>query len=234
MAVKASNQTTVIDITDGFSVIMTNENYTFLGNTNSVASTQSTTTQVMVMQGTEQVPCRIGQMSPPTGISAVSDGKSPVPTITITATTAVKQNGSFNIPIIADDVTLNKTFSYSIAFTGQKGDTGAKGDKGETGDAGEKGDQGDKGDKGEKGDDALTLVIISSNGSIFKNSAIATTLSAHVYQGGKEVTGAALTALGTIKWYKDGSSTVYKTGTAITIGAGDVDTRATFTAQLEG
>lgn len=234
MAVKASNQTTVIDITDGFSVIMTNENYTFLGNTSSVASTQSTTTQIMVMRGAEQVPCKIGTMSCPTGISAVSDGKTPIPTVTITATTAVRQNGSFNIPIICDDVTLNKTFSYSIAFTGQKGDTGAKGDKGETGDKGEAGDKGEKGDKGEAGADALTLVVISSNGNIFKNSAIATTLSAHVYKGGTEITGSALTALGTIKWYKNGSSTVYKTGPTITIGAGDVDTRATFTAQLEG
>lgn len=234
MAVKVSNQTTILDITDGFSVIMTNENYTFLGNTTSVASTQSTTTQIMVMQGTEQIPCKIGQMTCPTGISAVSDGKSPVPTITITATTAVRQNGSFNIPIIVDDVTLNKTFSYSIAFTGQKGDTGAKGDKGETGATGAPGSKGDKGDKGADGADALTLVIISSNGNIFKNSAIATTLSAHVYKGGKEITGTELSALGTIKWYKDGSSIVYKTGSAITISAGDVDSRATFTAQLEG
>lgn len=231
MAVKVSNQTTILDITDGFSVIMTNENYTFLGNTTSVASTQSTTTQIMVMQGTEQIPCKIGQMTCPTGISAVSDGKSPVPTVTITATTAVRQNGSFNIPIIADDVTLNKTFSYSIAFTGQKGDTGAKGDKGETGATGA---PGSKGDKGDKGADALTLVIISSNGNIFKNSAIATTLSAHVYKGGKEMTGTELSALGTIKWYKDGSSTVYKTGSAITISAGDVTNKATFSAQLEG
>ena len=231
MAVKVSNQTTILDITDGFSVIMTNENYTFLGNTTSVASTQSTTTQIMVMQGTEQIPCKIGQMTCPTGISAVSDGKSPVPTVTIIETKADRQNGSFNIPIIADDVTLNKTFSYSIAFTGQKGDTGAKGDKGETGATGV---PGSKGDKGDKGADALTLVIISSNGNIFKNSAIATTLSAHVYKGGKEMTGTELSALGTIKWYKDGSSTVYKTGSAITISAGDVESRATFTAQLEG
>ncbi len=231
MAVKVSNQTTILDITDGFSVIMTNENYTFLGNTTSVASTQSTTTQIMVMQGTEQIPCKIGQMTCPTGISAVSDGKSPVPTITITATTAVRQNGSFNIPIIADDVTLNKTFSYSIAFTGQKGDTGAKGDKGETGATGA---PGSKGDKGDKGADALTLVIISSNGNIFKNSAIATTLTAHVYKGGVEVTGAALSSLGTIKWYKDGGTASVATGSTYTISAGDVTNKATFSAQLEG
>ena len=160
MAVKVSNQTTILDITDGFSVIMTNENYTFLGNTTSVASTQSTTTQIMVMQGTEQIPCKIGQMTCPTGISAVSDGKSPVPTVTITATTAVRQNGSFNIPIIADDVTLNKTFSYSIAFTGQKGDTGAK------------------------GEDSILLCIESSNGTTFKNSDVATIFTVSIYVGG--------------------------------------------------
>ena len=71
-------------------------------------------------------------------------------------------------------------------------------------------------------------------GTIFKNSAIETVLTAHVYQGGVEVTGAALTALGTIKWYKDGSSTAAATGQTLTISAGDVTNKATYIAQLEG
>lgn len=32
-----------------------------------------------------------------------------------------------------------------------------------------------------------SLVITNSNGAIFKNNAIATTLTAHVYQGGAEL-----------------------------------------------
>ena len=45
--------------------------------------------------------------------------------------------------------------------------------------------------------------------------------------------GAALTALGTIKWYKDGSTTASGTGATLSISSGDVTTKASYTAQLE-
>ena len=92
---------------------------------------------------------------------------------------------------------------------------------------------GESGTKGEKGDDAILLMIESSNGNIFKNTDIATTLTAHVYKGAKEVTGNDLAVLGTIKWYKDGGTTAVATGATLTISAGNVDNRATYTAQLE-
>ena len=53
-------------------------------------------------------------------------------------------------------------------------------------------------------------------------------------EGGVEVTGSALSALGTIKWYKDGGTTAVATGATYTIGAGDITNKATFSAQLEG
>ena len=93
---------------------------------------------------------------------------------------------------------------------------------------------GTNGTNGTNGADALTLVVTSSNGLIFKNSAIATVLTAHVYKGGVEVTGTDIAALGTIKWYKDGSSTAAATGQTLTIDAGDVTSKATYVAQLEG
>ena len=94
--------------------------------------------------------------------------------------------------------------------------------------------KGTKGDTGAAGADAITLAITSSNGTIFKNTAIATTLTAHVYKAGAEVTGSALTALGTIKWYKDGETTAVATGQTLTIDSGDVENKATYVAQLEG
>lgn len=106
--------------------------------------------------------------------------------------------------------------SYSV---GMMGATGAKGDKGDTGAAGA---------------DAITLSITSSNGTIFKNSAIATVLTAHVYKAGKELSASEISALGTIKWYKDGSTTAAGTGATLTIDAGDVTNKATYVAQLEG
>lgn len=247
MAIKAVNQIDVIDLTDGYSVVLTNENYTFLGTTNAVNGTQTTTTKVMALCGSEQVPCKVGTIQGATGITAVSDGKSPEPTITITATSALTKSGNITIPIIVNgEITINKVFSYSIAFKGNTGATGAQGPQGiqgATGPQGVKGDKGATGDRGPqgatgatgaKGDDAILMAITSSGGTIFKNSAIATTLTAHVYKGGVEVTGTALSALGTIKWYKNGGTTAIATGQTYSISAGDVDNKATFSAQLEG
>ena len=99
---------------------------------------------------------------------------------------------------------------------------------------GNTGAQGPQGNQGNPGEDALNLVIISSNGNIFKNTMIATTLSAHVYKGGVEVTGSSLNSLGVIKWYKDKSSASMATGSTLTINPGDVTNNANYTAQLEG
>lgn len=350
MGIKAVSQVDVIDLTDGYSVVLTNDNYTFLGTTNSVNGTQTTTTQVMALCGSEQVSCTVGNITCPTGISAVSDGKSLQPTITITATSALTKSGTITIPIVVDgDITINKTFSYSIAFKGQTGQNGTSvtvsstsvtyqvgtsgtnkptGEwsatvpnvpngqflwtktvvkysdgksteaysvsyKGTNGSNGSNGTsvtvsltsvtyqtsasgttpptgtwsptvpnvangqylwtktvvkysdgkstesysvsyKGTNGTNGKDGLDAITMAITSSGGTIFKNTAIATTLTAHIYKGGVEVSGSALASLGTIKWYKDGGTTAVATGSTYTISAGDVSNKATFSAQLEG
>lgn len=350
MTIKATNQIDVIDLTDGYSVVLTNDNYTFLGTTNAVNGTQTTTTQVMALCGSEQVSCTVGSITCPTGISAVSDGKTPMPTITITATSALTKSGTITIPIVVDgDITINKIFSYSIAFKGNTGQNGTSvtvastsvtyqigtsgvtkptgewkaeipnvpngqflwtktvvkysdgksteaysvsykatnGTNGSNGtsvtvsstsvtyQAGTSGTtaptgtwsptvpnvangqylwtktvvtysdgkqtesysvsyKGTNGTNGKDGKDAITMAITSSGGTIFKNTAIATTLTAHVYKGGVEVTGSALSSLGTIKWYKDGGTTSVATGSTYTISAGDVSNKATFSAQLEG
>lgn len=279
MAIKAVNQIDVIDLTDGYSVVLTNDNYTFLGTTSAVNGTQTTTTQVMALCGSEQVPCTVGTITCPTGISAVSDGKTPMPTITIAATSALTKSGTITIPIVVDGgITINKTFSYSIAFKGQTGQNGTSvtvsstsvtyqvGTSGTTPPTGTWSPtvpnvangqylwtktvvkysdgkstesysvsyKGTNGINGTNGKDAITMAITSSGGTIFKNTAIATTLTAHVYKGGVEVTGTALSSLGTIKWYKDGGTTAVATGLTYTIGAGDVSNKATFSAQLEG
>lgn len=350
MAIRAKNETTLIDLTDGYSVILTNESYTFLGTTTGVDGTQSTSFQIQALCGAEQVSCSVGEISCPTGLSIVSDGKTPIPTLTVTATSALTKSGSVIIPVKIGDITISKVFSYAIAFKGATGATGTSvtvsstsvtygvsdsassepgswsadkptanpgqyfwtktvvtysdgkstttysyalqgetGAKGETGTSvtvastevtygsstsastqpsswsatqpsvaegsylwtktvvtysdgkstttytyAKQGEKGDKGDTGEAGEDAILLVITSSNGNIFKNTSIATILTAHVYKGGVEVTGSNLTALGTIKWYKDGGTTAVATGSELTINAGDISSKATYVAQLEG
>lgn len=343
MAIKAQNQITLIDLTDGYSVVMTNEAYTFLGTETSVSGTQTTTTTIQALRGAEVVNCSVGEISAPTGLSIVSNGQTPSPTLTITATSALKTSGSVIIPVNIGDVTISKTFSYSIAFKGTDGQDGTSvevtstsvtyqvGTSGTTEPTGQwvttipsvpqgqylwtktvvqysdgnsttaysvsrQGANGSSGTSitieeteimyavsssgttppesdwqatvpasspgqyvwtrttvlysddtstesysvsrnganGAAGADAITLVIESSGGSIFKNTDIATTLTAHVYKGGVEVSGSSLTSLGTIKWYKDGGSSAVATGTTLTINPGDVTNNATYTAQLEG
>lgn len=87
---------------------------------------------------------------------------------------------------------------------------------------------------GDDGADAITLVVTSSAGTIFKNTSIATTLTAHVYKAGTELTATQIAAIGTIKWYKDGGTTAVATGATLQITAGSVTNKATYVAQLEG
>lgn len=84
------------------------------------------------------------------------------------------------------------------------------------------------------GDDAINMVVTSSNGVIFKNSAIETTLTAHVYRAGVELTASQIAELGTIKWYKDGGTTAVATGATLSITAGSVTNKADYEARLEG
>lgn len=340
MATKASAQKTLIDLTDGYAVILSNDNHTFSGTETSVNGTQSITCEVQAMCGADQVACTVGDITTPNGLSIVSNGKTPVPTLTITATSALAASGSVIIPVVIGDITINKVFSWSIAFKGAAGEDGTSvtvkstsvtyqaGDSGTTAPTGtwltsiptvaagkylwtktvvtysdgksttsysvsykasdgagvtvkssttayQAGSSGTtvpsgtwltsipavsagqylwtktvvtysdgnsttsysvsrNGVDGSDGEDAVTMVITSSNGDIFKNTAIATTLTAHVYKGGAEVTGASLAALGTVYWYKDGGTASIASGSTLTINAGDVDSCANYTAQLEG
>ena len=275
MAVKGSSQITLIDLTDGYSVVFTNDNHTFLGDTSAVTGTQTTTCMVQALCGADQVPCSIGTITPPAGLSIVSDGKTPIPTLTITATAALKTSGSVIIPVKIGEVTISKAFSYSIAFKGTNGSNGSSVTVSSTSVTYQVSSNGTttptgtwvntppsipagqylwtktvvaysdgksttsysisrNGTNGANGSDAINLIILSSGGTIFKNTDVATTLTAAVFKGGIEVTGAALTSLGTIKWYKDDATTSMATGTTLTIQAGDVLSKANYTAKLEG
>ncbi|MCD8383288.1 MAG: hypothetical protein LUC30_10350 [Clostridiales bacterium] len=340
MAVKSSDQISIVDVTDAYSVILTSESHTFLGST-SAAIAASTTTQVIAMQGASQVACSVtvGNVTAPTGVTVSSDGDTTAPTLTISVSSSVNESGTVTIPvyIASAGVTIEKVFSYGIAFTGASGTSVSISGTSVTYAAGTSGttapttgwsgtipsvsegqylwtktvvtysdgasttsysvsyvgvdgtsvsisgtsvtyvasDSGTTtpttgwsgtipsvsagqylwtktvvtysdgtsttsysvsyvGIDGSDGADAITMSITSSNGTIFKNSAISTVLTAHVYQAGVELTTAQIAALGTIYWYKDGSGASSASGQTLTIDAGDVDSKATYIAQLEG
>lgn len=203
---------------DAYTVILTNESHTFAAGV-SAAIASSVAFKVIAYKGATQVNASVTQ-SAITGTTsgkitaAVTNNASTNTTITVSVTASLTtKQGVLTIPVVVDGKTFNKEFSWSLAMTGA---TGAKGDKGDA------------------GDDAITLAVTSSNGNIFKNTAIATTLTAHVYQAGAELNSTQIAALGSIKWYKDGGSTAVATGATLTISAGDVTNRATYVAQLEG
>ena len=96
--------------------------------------------------------------------------------------------------------------------------------------------KGTNGTDGKNGADAITMTITSSNGTVFKNNTGSTVLTAHVFVGGVEqsITDAGVCgSLGTVKWYKAGSTTAVATAKTYTISAANVDNMLAITAQLE-
>lgn len=167
--------------------------------------------------GTSRAACTVTYSTLPSGVTLKTNGNTPSSTsadgsliFSVAANAnlggASVMSGEITLTFTCNSQTFVKKFSWAKAMTGATGD---------------------------KGEDAITISITSSNGLIFKNTSIATTLTAHVYQAGAEVTGSNLTALGTIKWYKDGGETAVAAGQTLTITAGEVDNKATYVAQLE-
>lgn len=96
--------------------------------------------------------------------------------------------------------------------------------------------KGTNGANGKNGADAITMSITSSNGTVFKNNAGSTVLTAHVFIAGKEQTIAdngTCGSLGVVKWYKAGNTTAVATAKTYTITATDVDNMLAITAQIE-
>lgn len=200
-----------------YTVLLTNESHTFAADKDSKAVAASIETKVVAYKGGTQIAATIGTVTGTvTGLTATvkaNTNGTVNATLTVSATNSLTtRQGVLTIPVTVDSKSFTKNFSWSLSPTGATGATGPTGPKGEGG---------------------LTLSITSSAGLIFKNTSAATTLTAHVYQDGSEVTGSDLTALGTIKWYKDGGSTAVATGASLVISSGDVTNHATYVAQLE-
>lgn len=129
MASKASGQVTVVDVTDAYSVLLTSEAYTFIGNTAGAPSGLSCTTQVVAYCGAQQCSSvSISTVTCPTGISAtISNNNTVSPTITFKTTATITEACEATIPVVVDEVTINKKFSFAVAKQGTQGNTGATG-----------------------------------------------------------------------------------------------------------
>lgn len=207
----ATDQITIVDITDAYSVMLSNDSYVFPGTTDTSVVSE-TTTKVTAMIGADIVPCSVivANITKPLGVTVSSDNHATSPTLTVAVNDTVTAGGLVRIPVTIGETTLIKEFSFSIAFIGADGDAGPA------------------------GPGAISITVTSTTGFVFKNTAIATTLTAHVYVGGVLQTGIQVAAMGVIKWYKDNVYLAGKDGLTLVIVSGDVISKADYTVQLEG
>lgn len=188
---KGTNGTNGTNGKDAYTVLLTNENHTFLAtNSGNIDSQVSTTSKVLAYKGASTVSHSYGTITNPNGMTIATNGSTI--TFTVASGTSLANNGSVNIPIIVDGITFNKTFSWSKALKGATGASGA---------------------------DAYTVILTNeshtfatqNNGNI--SSAISTTTQVLAYKGAKSIT----PTIGTLPTVN--GLTLSKSGTTITIQA---------------
>ena len=123
---KSKNGLSGADGEDGYTVFLTNENFTFVADdTGNVTKAQTTTTSILAYKGSNSLAFTIGTLPTVNGLtlSKTTD------TITIKANTgaSLADVGSFDIIINADGKSFTKTFSWSKSKQGATGATGASG-----------------------------------------------------------------------------------------------------------
>ncbi len=128
MANRASDQITLVDLTDGVSVVLSSESYTFPGTT-SAAIAGSTSTKVQAVMGDEYVAASVvlAEVTAPAGVTVTKDTNATAPTLTIAVASTVTSGGEVIIPVHVGDLTIEKRFSFQIAFKGATGQDGGVG-----------------------------------------------------------------------------------------------------------
>lgn len=222
MGILASDQITITDVTDGYAVILTSETYTFVENSSGGTKNQSCTTEVIAYCGSNQ--CSAVNVSEkdivcPTGITAeVSNSGSSKVKIAFKTSANLTGACEATIPVVVDGIIVNKKFSFAVAKAGADGAPGKPGTD------------------GQDGMDGIAMSVTASHGTIFKTNTGNTLLTAHIFNGGVEqpIDGSGICGdLGTVKWYKAGTSSPISASGSITAVASDITTTVTYTVQLE-
>ena len=122
MAVKGTCQITLIDMTDAYSVMLTSETHTFQGNSVGAPAGSTCSTEIVAYCGSDlctKVSITAANIKCPTGISAtVSNNNTVSPTVTFKTTAIITGSCEAIIPVVVDDITVNKKFSFAVAKTG--------------------------------------------------------------------------------------------------------------------
>lgn len=96
----------------------------------------------------------------------------------------------------------SSTETYSVSHNGTNGTNGKDGKDGVAGEA------------------ALSFKLLSSQGQIFKNKSIKTTLTLEVRRGAKKLTSSEVKNLGTVQWFKNNTR---QTGSDLTLSVSESD-----------
>ena len=134
MAVKHTAEVTITDLSDAYSVTLTNEAASFKATSDTKMGTAGTaTTKPQAFMGAEAVACSVTAAdctcsdSANVSVSVNSTGDNATwPLLTITVGANATAGGTVTIPVVIGSgdnaVTIEKVFSYSIALKGAKGD----------------------------------------------------------------------------------------------------------------
>lgn len=117
-------------------IILSNESHTFSANASGQADATSINIDILGFTGTTQVRTQIGELSGlPTGMTMKINNNGTINTsITVSVTSSLTTSqGTVKIPITADGVTVEKSFSYALSRTGETGAQGIQGLQGEQG-----------------------------------------------------------------------------------------------------
>lgn len=126
MGIKASNQITIVDVTDAYSALLSSEGYTFVGDSTGAPSGLTCTTQVTAYCGSQQCEeVRVVAVQCPSGISAIiNNNGTSSPVITFTTNDTITETTQATIRIVVDEITITKKFTFSVAIQGSDGADG--------------------------------------------------------------------------------------------------------------
>lgn len=117
-----------VDGNDAYTVILTNENHTFAGNTTSAIASEIEC-NIIAYKGTTQIAATIGTITgQPTGMttSLLNNGTVNAAFRVSVTSSMVTKNGVLNIPITVDNKVFTKKFTYGLALDGENGKDGGR------------------------------------------------------------------------------------------------------------
>ena len=113
MAIKSSDQITIVDVTDGYSVMLTNQIYAFIGEIGETCTTE--VVAFLEPKQFNQININKSDITCPANINALveNNGTSKVK-VTFTTTGIISSQCEAIIPIVVDNITIEKRFSFTI------------------------------------------------------------------------------------------------------------------------